>query len=278
MQERRPKGLGKPGPLASVPSKWPRLIYDLGAANGDDSAYYLSQGFRVVAVEARPDAIADLRRRFAAEISDGRLVLVAKGIAERSGEATFLLCEDIPEWSTFDPAFARRWGQRHRPITVPTTTFRALLEEFGPATYCKIDIEGSDHLCLADPGVGDLPHYLSMEFCEAIEPLVSRLSELGYRRFKLISQLRFEHPSPTLAQAKARFRHAPNIIRWAYRHLARFASRLKPRSPCGPSGPFGEATAGPWRTAEAVVELAAMVRATDAQTDWYDLHAALGDD
>ena len=30
----------------------PELIYDVGMHNGDDTAYYLHRGFRVIAVEA----------------------------------------------------------------------------------------------------------------------------------------------------------------------------------------------------------------------------------
>ena len=30
------------------------LIYDVGMSNGDDTAYYLHRGFRVVAIEANP--------------------------------------------------------------------------------------------------------------------------------------------------------------------------------------------------------------------------------
>lgn len=30
------------------------LIFDIGANNGDDTAFYLKKGFRVVAIEADP--------------------------------------------------------------------------------------------------------------------------------------------------------------------------------------------------------------------------------
>jgi putative ABC transport system substrate-binding protein len=33
----------------------PQLIYDVGMNNGDDTAYYLRRGFRVLAIEANPD-------------------------------------------------------------------------------------------------------------------------------------------------------------------------------------------------------------------------------
>jgi len=34
------------------------LVYDVGMNNGDDTAYYLSLGFRVIAIEANPELVA----------------------------------------------------------------------------------------------------------------------------------------------------------------------------------------------------------------------------
>ena len=42
----------------------PRLVFDIGANNGDDAAEYLKRGWKVVAVEANPSLCADLRARF----------------------------------------------------------------------------------------------------------------------------------------------------------------------------------------------------------------------
>ncbi len=33
------------------------LVYDIGMNNGDDTAYYLSLGFRTVAIEANPELV-----------------------------------------------------------------------------------------------------------------------------------------------------------------------------------------------------------------------------
>lgn len=256
---------------------WPRLVYDLGAAEGYDSAQYLDQGYKVVAVEPRPDAVAVLRERFAEEIAEGRLIVIAKGIAEQSGSATFWLCEDNRFCSSFNRGFMTRWGHRYRAIEVPTVTFRELLNEYGRATYWKIDIEGSDHLCFINLCADHLPRYLSVEIVDSVGPLVRRLTELGFRRFKLISQLSFDQPSSALARAKMLFRRAPAWLRSAYRSTARMVLRT-PRRPRAASGPFGEDTPGRWLSADQVVELAQLVRATDADTDWYDLHAALSPD
>ena len=41
-----------------------RLILDLGMNNGDDTAYYLTRGFRVVALDANPALCEGARKRF----------------------------------------------------------------------------------------------------------------------------------------------------------------------------------------------------------------------
>lgn len=51
----------------------PDLIYDVGLHDGQDSAYYLSKGYRVVAIEASPDFAQHAEQQFRAEIAAQRL-------------------------------------------------------------------------------------------------------------------------------------------------------------------------------------------------------------
>jgi FkbM family methyltransferase len=45
----------------------PKLIYDVGMHNGDDTAYYLRRGFRVIAIEPNPALVATAAERFRRE-------------------------------------------------------------------------------------------------------------------------------------------------------------------------------------------------------------------
>src|SRR5438445_710549 len=65
------------------------LVVDLGAHRGHDTDFYLEKGFRVVAVEADPTLVGELRRRFAPAIAAGRLHVVPYGIHEREGAFAF---------------------------------------------------------------------------------------------------------------------------------------------------------------------------------------------
>src|SRR5581483_7038490 len=126
------------------------LIYDVGLQNGGDTAYYLHQGYRVVAVEADPSVADAGRARFANEIAAGRLTLLNVGIAETAGSSTFWICDRKPEWSSFHRRIASRHGAAHHAIEIPTRPFADILAEYGVPVYLKNDIEGHDPLCIRD--------------------------------------------------------------------------------------------------------------------------------
>jgi len=255
----------------------PDLIFDLGVCNGDDSAYYLHKGRRVVGVEANPLLIPVLEDRFAREIAKGRYRLVPMGIAEADGKAKFWVCDDHPEWSSFDRSIASRNGCRHHGVTIATCRFGTLLERFGTPTYCKIDLEGNDNLCLEDMTADTKPEFLSIEVIRGNRQL-ELLGKLGYRRFKLISQRTLRQPSKALALTKAAIgRYAPTSI--AFTAVESRLSRRRYdgdwRFPGGTSGPFGERTHGRWLSLKEAGELAHLLERQKYPSDWFDIHATV---
>ena len=62
------------------------LVFDIGVNNGEDTAYYLRRGFRVVGVDANPEMVASGEQRFHKEIRAGRLVLLNVGLAAEEAE------------------------------------------------------------------------------------------------------------------------------------------------------------------------------------------------
>ena len=118
----------------------PELIYDVGMNNGDDSAFYLARGFRVVAIEADPSLAVAGRERSRREIADGHLMLLNVGIAGEEGEAEFWICETKNEWNSFDRSIASRDNSPHHAIRIQPRPFGTILEEFGVPHYLKIDI------------------------------------------------------------------------------------------------------------------------------------------
>ena len=55
------------------------LIYDVGMNNGDDTAYFLHQGYRVLAIEANPVLARQAEGRFEKETREGRLIVLNVG-------------------------------------------------------------------------------------------------------------------------------------------------------------------------------------------------------
>ncbi|HET9458629.1 MAG TPA: FkbM family methyltransferase [Sphingomicrobium sp.] len=253
----------------------PDLIFDLGVCNGDDSAYYLHKGYRVVGVEANPLLIPKLSRRFEAEIASGRYVLLPLGIADTEGETEFWVCDGHAEWSSFDRSIASRGGARHHAEMVRTSRFRSLLKRFGTPKYCKIDIEGNDNLCLKDMSSSTRPDYVSVEVICAGEQ-VRLLQALGYTRFKLISQRTLRQPGKALAKLKASASILPPFSCVMTAIEARLTRRRFDgnwRFPGGSSGPFGENTHGRWLNAGEATELSEILARRREAWDWFDLHA-----
>jgi FkbM family methyltransferase len=165
------------------------LIYDVNVHEGSDSAYYLSLGYRVVGIEASPVMVDLLRKRFSREMATGQFVLLNIGLAATRGRMDFWICDDVSAWSSFNRTIASRKRVRHHSVTVDTQTFGAVLEEYGVPSYCKIDIEGNDRLCLEDLNPSDIPMFISIEMAhsDGAEDL-ELLYVLGYRKYKIISQ------------------------------------------------------------------------------------------
>jgi hypothetical protein len=77
--------------------------------NGDDSAFYLKAGHRVVAIEANPLLCRAAEKRFAAEIASGRFAILNLAISDQPGEIDILGEHRGLRMELADP-FGRRAG------------------------------------------------------------------------------------------------------------------------------------------------------------------------
>ncbi len=222
------------------------LIIDVGMHVGYDTEFYLAKGFDVVAVEANPALVQIAEEKFAREIKSGRLRVFGAAVARDRGRASLAVSNssELSTLSAAEVAFAERHGAKFHHIDVPAIPFEDVLEEVGIPYYLKVDIEGSDMLCVdALHHFGERPRYISIEsniasagprwaFDEILGD-VAALWSLGYRRFKYINQMR-EYPLPNPPLEGTTF--AAPIAEAIAHGLA--------------SGGFGEETPGRWRTAE----------------------------
>jgi FkbM family methyltransferase len=229
-----------------------RLIFDLGMNNGDDTAFYLSRGYNVVALDANPALCEAAERRFRTAIDDGRLTLLNAAIWDSEGEATFYLNLDNDHWSSLDIGWAERDASRVRKIRVNCLTLSRLFEGFGVPLYLKIDVEGVDQSILEQLRSEELlPLYVSVEDCRFGFQYMETLASCGYDGFKLLDQSKV--PQMTDAATSHAF-------------------------PAGSSGPFGEDLPGEWLSHSNIVALyTCTVRDRGGnrlapRSHWWDIH------
>jgi FkbM family methyltransferase len=246
------------------------LIFDIGMHMGQDTCYYLSKGYRVVAVDADARLIERARELFAHAVRTGRLTLVYCAVAANQGEVEFHLSEESV-WSSLNKAISNRHHLFKATVRVPARRLADLLIEFGVPVYCKIDVEGYDAVCLATlEHTPELPRFISVETeclgdkellteAQALETL-DRLHGLGYRRFKLVDQPSLAVLSPFFSAywtrpslwVRARKRlglggyRAPNYNLLISETRADLTRRHGWSFADGASGPFGDDLAGEW--------------------------------
>jgi FkbM family methyltransferase len=246
------------------------LIMDIGLNVGQDSGFYLSQGYQVVAVEANPILATQVSQQFHSAVESGKLKIVNVGIGKVESVADFWVCEQKTEFSSFHPQIAGRDSYSYHSTKVPVVRFASILKRFGIPLFLKIDIEGNDFLCLQGLSPQKLPKYISVESeCpltetdSAVEDGLStleKLRSLGYRSFKLIDQYTFCSLSLPMQPhqfldgfAQKLFNRRPlrNLRGTGLisRHLftrRRLERKLNWKFPPGSSGPWGEDTPGNW--------------------------------
>nr|WP_321985843.1 FkbM family methyltransferase [uncultured Lichenicoccus sp.] len=162
------------------------LIIDLGVSEGNDTAYYLAKGFRVVAVEADPGQFQALRHRFSTNITSGALMLLNFAASDTFGAFLEIFVHRVHQGVS---GIAKRGevADDYSVHVVTTVDWRTLLAQAGIPRYLKIDIEGNEAAFLKGfVEAGGRPEFVSVE-CHQIGP-VEMLFEAGYRRFRLVDQ------------------------------------------------------------------------------------------
>lgn len=223
---------------------------------GQDTEFYLSKGFWVVAVEANPDLARENKEKFSDAISRGRLKIEAVGIGKDEGSATFYVNPN-KAFSSFVQDIGERGGTAHK-VNVPVVTLNRLFEKYGIPYYLKIDIEGHDDIALSSlRKESTLPKYVSVE--NGHVHMLNTMRDLGYTKFKFVNQAEVPQqklPMPALEGEDAEYTF-----------------------PFGASGAFGFEAPGEWLGYDEVrreIEAYWSIENRDATIHgWYDLHAML---
>jgi len=176
-----------------------KLIYDIGMHTGKDTEFYLKKGFNVVAIEADYSLVEQAKLKFKDELASGQLVIVPMAIAPKgTSEIEFYINNDKDDWGTALPDWNRSMNDNFRQVKVKAIQLESIIEQYGVPYYMKIDIEGSDILCLKSLlNIQAMPDYISIELntpnnfvdkkIDCLE-ILSLLSALGYKKFKISDQ------------------------------------------------------------------------------------------
>src|SRR5271155_2593229 len=228
------------------------LIIDVGMHRGEDSEFYLAKGFDVVAIEANPSLVVEVRTRLAGEVQEGRLRIIEGAVARTTEPQRLSVAEDVSVWSSLSSEFIERneaVGTVYRHIDVPGIRFEDVLEEVGIPYYLKIDIEGHDMLCVeALHRFEERPDYISIESnvsvndapFERVFDELAQLWTLGYRGFKYLNQT---------ANPDCRCPNPP-----------REGSYVDATFNADSSGPFGEETPQSWLSIDQALVRAQQLR------------------
>ncbi len=272
-----------------------KIVYDIGMNNGDDTAYYLSLDYEVIAVEANPILVSEGIKRFKEYVENKKLNILNIGIADSNGYMDFYINKYDSGWSSFHLNLANRGSSGHETIRVETKSLDQLITEYGIPYYIKIDIEGNDRIALHSlMKCAEKPKYLSIELYDIDE--IDLLNQLGYNKFKIIDQqnlLPLEIPltKEYIAYNKLNaFKTSGNIFARIARKLSgrlikqvlekKYKQLFNYSHPFGSSGTFGEHYPGKWYSFDEIKELFLFYKNRFTQSNgnkefgwWIDIHA-----
>ena len=162
-------------------------MVDIGCHRGDDTAYYLAKGFRVLAVEANPVLIEGCRRRFEQEIACGRLELIHACVSDRRDHVPFFVNQN-DGWSSLVQRLGTR-GAGAQSLMMSTMPIADVLTGRDVPHFLKMDVEGLEgRLLRAMSAIAVRPIVIALEVDFYEGNPIADLQALGYDRFCFVRQ------------------------------------------------------------------------------------------
>lgn len=227
-----------------------KVIYDFGANNGDDIPYYLKKSDLVVAVEANPLLVKEIKLRFADEIANGQLVIEACILSdgeENSGETFYIHKTNhvISQFPRPDDSIINEFEE----VRLPSENVVKLIMRYGEPYYIKVDLEHFDQKILMALFQNNIrPPYISAE-SHSIEVFCSLVSLGKYESFNIVDGA---------AVCNVYKNHRIKTV----------AGEETYSFPYHSAGPFGEDICGPWMTPNNFFRYLAL-----NSLGWKDIHA-----
>jgi len=165
------------------------LIFDLGFHKGEDTEYYLSKGFQVIAVEANKELFDQGSKRFQNAISKNQLILINKAIYYESDRTIqFYVNKNKSVWGSIKKELAEQDKSESEIQYIKTISFYDLCSLYDVPYYCKVDVEGAD-ICVAEHLSVYKPEHVSFELSRTYYlDIFYHLKSAGYKKFQLRNQ------------------------------------------------------------------------------------------
>ncbi len=220
------------------------LIIDVGVHTGQDTEFYLKKGFQVIGIEADRQIYKLVKERLNYYIENGQLTLLNIAVSTKDEPVTFYTNSDQTFWGTTSLERVKNKEISFSTPFVETTVqgcrFEKILEQFGIPYYLKVDIEGTEILCVKALREFDKkPRFISIESTKtswnALLNEFAVFKELGYQKFKAINQAEVSKqicPSPPIEG-----QYVPSEFEY------------------GASGLFGEETPGNWLSENEIIKV-----------------------
>lgn len=237
----------------------PKIIYDVGASNGQNIPYYLLKANKVVAVEADYRVCNLIREKFPDEIKSGRLAVENCAATHLETSETVIfhfhkkhsVLNQLPEpVENTNPMLAPDMYQK---AAVQSRPLHEIIKQHGRPYYIKLDVENYDaYLIKALFDRKIYPQLISAE-AHRRETVDAIFEHSVYQAFKIVD-------GPTVSRV-----YDNSLIQ-----PAGSATKVRYSFPAASAGPFGDDILGPWLNRQEL--LAELER---VGFGWKDVHARL---
>ena len=241
-------------PFARSNPNMKKIIYDLGANNGDNISYYLMKSDLVVAVEANPKLCKQITDKFKEEILKGRLVVenFIITVDRDDDEKDFYIHKDADVLSQF-PEPNKELINHFIKTKLPSKNLIELIKKYGSPYYIKIDVENYDYKILSEIFKKNIyPNYFSVE-CYNSEIFHEIVNNKNYNSYKIVcgSNVNQKYKNNVLFLGK---------------------DKIKYSFPAHSAGPFGNDIHGKWLSRKNFILLYSL-----RNTTWIDIHCSKDD-
>lgn len=160
-----------------------KIVYDFGSHNGSNIPYYLLKFDKIIAVEANPILIEEIKAKFKKEIDSGKLFLINCVVSSNTGNVNFYINKNNSVLSQFPIPLDI---ENFEVIEIQSKTPSSIVNEFGFPEYIKIDVEHTDAEIINDLFKNNIyPNYISAEIHDILVFSLITASQ-KYKKYKLL--------------------------------------------------------------------------------------------